>query len=130
MLMNKVISHSFDICLGVPGHDLSPVGVVVQVQCTCAQEVSKLLAVAKVERQVGGDDGFADDLQHLLVLAGSQVGENIVPFQLWETKRSIKKQKLHLGGIRLGWAASAKPPKKKGPKIEQVRMRVYKSKFG
>lgn len=92
---------SFDICLGVTVYDLWPVGMVVQVQRACAQQISKLLAVAKVECQVGGDDGFADDLQHLLVLAGSQVGENIVPFQLWETKRSIKKQKLHLGGTQL-----------------------------
>lgn len=95
--------------------------MVVQVQRACVQQLSKLLAVAKVECQVSGDDGFADDLQHLLVLAGSQVGENIVPFQLWETKRSIKKQKLHLGGIRLSWKAAAKPKKKKSPKIELVR---------
>lgn len=60
--MSNVIQHAFDICLGVPAHDLWPVGVVVQVQRTCAQQISKLLAVAKVECQVGGDDSFADDL--------------------------------------------------------------------
>lgn len=59
-----------------------PVRVVVEVQCAGAQELRQLLVVVKVQRQVGGDDGLPDDLQHLLVLAGIQVGENIVPFQL------------------------------------------------
>ena len=64
--------------------------VVAEVQASCGQHLGQLFAVAEVECQVGGDDSLADDLQHLLVLSGSQVGENIVPFQLWETKRSIK----------------------------------------
>lgn len=70
--------------------------MVVKVQPPSGEQLRELVAVAEVEGEVGGDDGLADDLEDLLVLAGSQVGENIVPFQLWETKRSIKKQKLHL----------------------------------
>ena len=70
--------------------------VVVEVQRPRGVQLGQLLAVAEVQGKVGGDDGLADDLEDLLVLAGSQVGENIVPFQLWETKRSIKKQMLHL----------------------------------
>lgn len=42
----------------------------------------QLLPVPKVESEVSGDDGFADDLQHLLVLAGAQSGEDVVSFQL------------------------------------------------
>lgn len=78
-----------------------PVRVVVQVQCVRGQQLRQLLVVVKVQGKVRGDDGLSDYLQHLLVLAGIQVGENIVPFQLWETKRSIKKQKLHLWGVQL-----------------------------
>lgn len=80
-----------------------PVWVVVQVQRTRGQQLRQLLVVVEVQGEVRGDDGLPDDLQHLLVLAGIQVGENIVPFQLWETKRSIKKQKLHLWGVQLSW---------------------------
>ena len=78
-----------------------PVWVVVQVQRLRGQQLAQLLVVVEVQGEVRGDDGLPDDLQHLLVLAGIQVGENIVPFQLWETKRSIKKQKLHLWGVQL-----------------------------
>lgn len=78
-----------------------PVGVVIQVQAAWGQELCELLMVVEVQGQVGGNDGLPDDLQHLLVLAGIQVGENIVPFQLWKTERSIKKQKLHLWGVQL-----------------------------
>lgn len=78
-----------------------PVWVVVQVQRVRGQQLRQLLTVVEVQGEVRGDDGLADYLQHLLILAGIQVGENIVPFQLWETKRSIKKQKLHLWGVRL-----------------------------
>lgn len=78
----------------LPG--LSPVCMIVEVQRSRGMQLNQLLAVAKVQSQVGGDDSFTDDLQHLLILTGGQVGENIVPFQLWETKRSIKKQKLFL----------------------------------
>lgn len=80
-----------------------PVGMVVQIQRTWGQHLRQLVVVVEVEGEVCGDDGLSNDLQHLLVLAGSQVGENIVPFQLWETKRSIKKQKLHLWGIQLDY---------------------------
>lgn len=79
----------------------SPVRVVVKVQPTRGQQLWQLLVVVEVQGEVRGDDGLPDDLQHLLVLDGIQVGENIVPFQLWETKRSIKKQKLHLWGVQL-----------------------------
>lgn len=57
-------------------------GVVVEVQPTREQQLRQLLVVVEVEGQVGGDDSLPDDLQHLLVLTGIQVGENIVPFQL------------------------------------------------
>lgn len=80
-----------------------PVWMVVQVQATGGQELRQLLVVVEVEGKVGGDDSLPNDLQHLLVLAGIQVGENIVPFQLWKTKRSIKKQKLHLWGVQLSY---------------------------
>lgn len=91
--------------------------MVVQVQSSGTQQVGELLSVAKVKGQVGGNDGLADDLQHLLILAGSQVGENIVPFQLWETKRSIKKQKLHLGGVRLSWRGCSKANRSPLPRV-------------
>lgn len=78
-----------------------PVRVVVKVQRTGGEKLRQLLVVVEVQGKVRGDDGLTDDLQHLLILAGIQVGENIVPFQLWETKRSIKKQKLHLWGVQL-----------------------------
>ncbi len=90
-------------------YDLWPVSTVVQVQCTCGQHFSQLLAVAKIQGEVCSNDGLPDDLQHLLILTGSQVGENIVPFQLWEKKRSIKKQKLHLWGVWLCRRVAAKP---------------------
>lgn len=70
--------------------------MVVEVERAPRQKLRQLLVVVEVQGEVGGDDGLPDDLQHLLVLAGIQVGENIVPFQLWKTKRSIKKQKLRL----------------------------------
>lgn len=47
----------------------------------------QLLPVPKVQGEVSGDDGFADDLQHLLVLAGAQGGEDVVPFQLQRDQR-------------------------------------------
>ena len=56
--------------------------VVVQIQPANGQQLRQLLVVVEVQGKVCGDDGLADDLQHLLVLAGIQVGENIVPFQL------------------------------------------------
>lgn len=90
-------------------YDLWPVSTVVQVQRPCGQQFSQLLAVAKVQGEVCSNDGLSDDLQHLLILTGSQVGENIVPFQLWEKKSSIKKQKLHLWGVWLCWRAASKP---------------------
>ncbi len=67
-------------------YDLWPVSTVVQVQWTCGQQFSQLLAVAKVQGEVCSNDGLPYDLQHLLILTGSQVGENIVPFQLWEKR--------------------------------------------
>lgn len=63
-----------------------PVHSVVQVQPPSGQQLSQLLAIAEVQRQVRSDDGLPDDLQNLLILTGSQVGENIVPFQLWEKR--------------------------------------------
>lgn len=62
-------------------------GLVVEVQRPCLVHLLQLLPVPKVEGEVGGDDGFADDLQHLLVLAGAQRGEDIVPFQLQRDQR-------------------------------------------
>lgn len=59
-----------------------PVRAVVEVQRAHRQKLRQLLVVVEVQGEVGGDDGLPDDLQHLLVLAGIQVGENIVPFQL------------------------------------------------
>ena len=56
--------------------------MVVQVQRLRGQQLAQLLVVVEVQGEVRGDDGLPDDLQHLLVLAGIQVGENIVPFQL------------------------------------------------
>lgn len=56
--------------------------MVVEVQRLRGQQLCQLLVVVKVEGEVRGDDGLPDDLQHLLILAGIQVGENIVPFQL------------------------------------------------
>lgn len=56
--------------------------MVVEVQAAGGEQLRQLLAVTEVKGKVRRDDGLADDLQHLLVLAGSQVGENIVPFQL------------------------------------------------
>lgn len=47
----------------------------------------QLLPVPKVQGEVSGDDGFADDLQHLLILAGAQSGEDVVPFQLQRDQR-------------------------------------------
>lgn len=61
-------------------------GSVVQVQRPCGQKLGQLLAIAEVQRQVRRNDGLPDDLQNLLILTGSQVGENIVPFQLWEKR--------------------------------------------
>lgn len=61
-------------------------GSVVQVQRPRGQQLGQLLAIAEVQRQVRSDDGLPDDLQNLLILTGSQVGENIVPFQLWEKR--------------------------------------------
>lgn len=56
--------------------------MVAQVQCARSHQLRQLLVVVEVQGQVRGNDGLPDDLQHLLVLAGIQVGENIVPFQL------------------------------------------------
>lgn len=56
--------------------------MVVQVQRTQGQQLRQLLVVVEVQGEVRGYDCLSDDLQHLLVLAGIQVGENIVPFQL------------------------------------------------
>lgn len=47
----------------------------------------QLLPVPKVQGEVSGNDGFADDLQHLLILAGAQGGEDVVPFQLQRDQR-------------------------------------------
>lgn len=62
-------------------------GLVVEVQRPCLVHLLQLLPVPKVQCEVSGDDGFADDLQHLLVLAGAQGGEDIVPFQLQRNQR-------------------------------------------
>lgn len=56
--------------------------VVAEVQHTRGLELRQLVVVTEVQGEVRGDDGLPDDLQHLFVLAGIQVGENIVPFQL------------------------------------------------
>lgn len=62
-------------------------GLVVEVQRPCLVHLLQLLPVPKVQCEVSGDDGFADDLQHLLVLAGAQGGEDVVPFQLQRDQR-------------------------------------------
>lgn len=63
-------------------------GLVVEVQRPCLVHLLQLLPVPEVQGEVGGDDGFADDLQHLLVLAGAQGGEDVVPFQLLRDQRT------------------------------------------
>lgn len=45
-------------------------------------QLFKLFSVSKIQGKVGGDDGFPDDLKYLLIFAGAQIGEDIVPFQL------------------------------------------------
>lgn len=64
-----------------------PMGLVVEVQRPCLVHLLQLLPVPKVQCEVSGDDGFADDLQHLLVLAGAQGGEDVVSFQLQRDQR-------------------------------------------
>lgn len=63
--------------------------LVVEVQRPRLVHLLQLLPVPKVQGEVSGDDGFADDLQHLLVLAGAQGGEDVVPFQLQRDQRKI-----------------------------------------
>lgn len=84
----------------------APVGLVVEVQRARLVHLLQLLPVAEVEGEVRGDDGFADDLKHLLVLAGAQGGEDVVPFQLWRQAHSDR----HL----LAPAACSVPPMRAG----------------
>lgn len=60
--------------------------LVIEVQRPGLVHLFQLLPVPEVQGQVRGDDGLADDLQHLLVLAGAQGGEDVVPFQLRKTQ--------------------------------------------
>lgn len=53
-------------------------------------QLFKLLSVSKIQGKVCGDDGFPDDLKNLLIFTGAQIGEDIVPFQLWKSKKPIK----------------------------------------
>lgn len=53
-------------------------------------QLLKLFSVSKIQGKVCGNDGFPDDLEYLLILAGAQIGEDIVPFQLWKSKKPIK----------------------------------------
>ena len=59
-----------------------PMWLVIQVQRPGLVHLFQLLPVPEVQSEVRGDDGFADDLKHLLVFAGAQGGEDVVPFQL------------------------------------------------
>lgn len=53
-------------------------------------QLFKLFSIPKIQGKVCGDDGFPDDLKYLLVFTGAQIGEDIVPFQLWKSKKPIK----------------------------------------
>lgn len=53
-------------------------------------QLFQLFSVSKVQGKICSNDGFADDLQNLLILTGAQSGEDIVPFQLWKSKKPIK----------------------------------------
>lgn len=53
-------------------------------------QLFKLFSVSKIQGEVCGDDGFPDDLEYLLIFTGAQIGEDIVPFQLWKSKKPIK----------------------------------------
>lgn len=60
--------------------------LIIEVQRAGLVHLLQLLPVPEVQSKVSGNDGFADDLQHVLVLAGAQGGEDVVPFQLQETQ--------------------------------------------
>lgn len=53
-------------------------------------QLFKLFPVSKIQGQVCSNDGFPDDLKYLLIFTGAQIGEDIVPFQLWKSKNPIK----------------------------------------
>lgn len=61
-----------------------PMWLVIKVQRPSLVHLFQLLPVPEVQSEVRGDDGFADDLKHLLIFAGAQGGEDVVPFQLGE----------------------------------------------
>lgn len=83
-----------------------PVRLVVEVQRPGLVHLLQLLPVPEVQGQVRGDDGLADDLQHLLVLAGAQGGEDVVPFQLRGHK--------HTPPVTRTLSARANPPPREG----------------
>lgn len=53
-------------------------------------QLFKLFSISKIQGKVCGNNGFPDDLKYLLIFAGAQIGEDIVPFQLWKSKNTIK----------------------------------------
>lgn len=59
-------------------------------------QLFKLFSISKIQGKVCGDDGFPDNLKDLLIFTGAQIGEDIVPFQLWKSKKPIKAQALIL----------------------------------
>jgi hypothetical protein len=67
------------------GKVVLPMRLIVKVKRSGLVHLLQLLPVSEVQGKVGGDDGFADDLEHLLILTGAQRGENVMPFQLRET---------------------------------------------
>lgn len=53
-------------------------------------QLFKLFSISKVQGKICSNDGFPNNLKDLLIFTGAQIGEDIVPFQLWKSKKPIK----------------------------------------